>query len=91
MTKNLNVAYYVGKTFSQKNNKEINQMEGGIETDFVRLLQEKCGEEKYYMQTLRRQIQYAYSARMRDEYKRQLENFQAPWCDRLQQMVGGLA
>jgi FtsZ-binding cell division protein ZapB len=82
------VAYYVGKNFNQKTAADITKLEVSIETDYVRLLQDKCQEERNYMHALRRQIQYAYSARLRDEYKRQLENFQAPWCDRLQQMVG---
>ena len=91
-TKNLNVAYYVAKAFTQsKSSQQITKLEGNIETDYIRLLQEKCGEEKYYMQNLRRQIQYSYSARMRDDYKRQLENLKTPWCDRLQNMVSELA
>lgn len=85
-TQRLKVNYYVPGNFN-KPRAELPKFESTIEADYMHLVQEKCQEERYYMMSLRQRMQYSYTQRMRDEYKRQLEQYQATWCERLQDLT----
>jgi DnaJ family protein B protein 12 len=85
-TQRLKVNYYVPNNFN-KPRLELPKFESTIESDYIHLVQEKCQEERYYMMSLRQRMQYSYTQRMRDEYKRQLEEYQAHWCERLQDLT----
>ena len=88
----MKIQYFVPSSFNKPRQELLkvvsgHQFENGVEADYIQLAQEKCQEEKYYIMSLRQRMQYSYTQRMRDEYKRQLEQFQATWCERLQDLT----